>query len=158
MATKSLSAVYKLFQLPLECLLLEYAKEMQLTLDIVDSLNDANLFITSKSYYRRKPQKVKEAESANLPIYVLRSNTPAQVRQLLDNIYPGVSTGKADRLKLALGEAEEAVNQVKNERGVVELSPQNAYIRRLQHLIAEKASVFSKSLGKDPHRRVTIYK
>jgi predicted RNA-binding protein Jag len=65
---------------------------------------------------------------------------------------------KKDRLKLALGEAEEAVEQVKSGRGVVELSPQSAYIRRLQHLIAEKASVFSKSLGKDPHRRVTIYK
>jgi stage III sporulation protein SpoIIIAA len=134
------------------------ARELGLSLDIVNNLKDASLLVTSKSYYRRRPQKVKDAESRGLPIYVLRSNTPAQVRQLLDNIYPGVSTGKADRLKLALGEAEEAVEQVKNERGVVELSPQSAYIRRLQHLIAERASVFSKSLGKDPHRRVTIYK
>jgi stage III sporulation protein SpoIIIAA len=134
------------------------AKELRLSLDIVNNLKDATLLVTSKSYYRRKPQRVKDAESANLPIYVLRSNTPSQARQLLDNIYPSVSTGKADRLKLALGEAEEAVNQVKGGRGVVELSPQNAYIRRLQHLVAEKASVSSKSLGKDPHRRVTIYK
>jgi predicted RNA-binding protein Jag len=65
---------------------------------------------------------------------------------------------KKDRLKLALGEAEEAVNQVKNGRGVIELSPQNAYIRRLQHLIAERNDLLSKSLGKDPQRRVTIYK
>jgi stage III sporulation protein SpoIIIAA len=134
------------------------AKELRLSLDIVSNLKDANLFVTSKSYYRRKPQRVKDAESANLPIYVLRSNTPSQVRQLLDNIYPSVSPGKADRLKFALGEAEEAVGQVKEGRGVVELSPQNAYIRRLQHLVAEKASLSSKSLGKDPHRRVTIYK
>ena len=134
------------------------ARELRLSLDIVDNLKDASLFVTSKSYYRRKPQRVKDAESASLPVYVLRSNTPAQVRQLLDTLYPSLGTGKANRLKLALGEAEEAVEQVKNGRGVVELSPQSAYIRRLQHLIAEKASVFSKSLGKDPHRRVTIYK
>ncbi len=136
----------------------QVAKELRLGLDIVDNLKDASLFVTSKSYYRRKPQRVKDAESASLPIYVLRSNTPAQVRQLLDSLYPNVDTGKKDRLKLALGEAEKAVEQVKNGRGVIELSPQNAYIRRLQHLIAEKASVSSKSLGKDPHRRVTIYK
>jgi hypothetical protein len=136
----------------------QVAKELKLSLDFVNNLKDASLFVTSKSYYRRKPQRIKDAESRGLPIYVLRSNTPAQVRQLLDTLYPSLDTGKADRLKLALGEAEEAVSQVKKGQGVVELSPQNAYIRRLQHLIAERASVFSKSLGKDPHRRVTIYK
>jgi len=134
------------------------ARELRLSLDIVNSLKDTSLFVTSKSYYRRKPQRVKDAEAAGLPIYVLKSNTPAQVRQLLDTLYPRPATGKAARLKLALGEAEEAVEQVKSGRGVVELSPQSAYIRRLQHLIAERASLFSKSLGKDPHRRVTIYK
>ena len=136
----------------------QVAKEMRLDLNIVNNLKDASLLVTSKSYYRRRPQKVKDAESRGLPVYVLRSNTPAQVRQLLDTLYPGLDTGKADRLKLALGEAEEAVEQVKSGRGVIELSPQSAYIRRLQHLVAERASVSSKSLGKDPHRRVTIYK
>jgi len=134
------------------------AKEMQLSLDIVNNLNDANLFITSKNYYRRKPQKVRDAEEANVPIYVLKSNTPPQIRQLLNTICPTESTDKADSFKLALGEAEEAVNQVKNGREAVELSPQSAYIRRLQHLIAERNELSSQSTGKDPNRRVRIYK
>ncbi|GAH72865.1 unnamed protein product, partial [marine sediment metagenome] len=91
----------------------QMAREMRLSLDIVDSLNDANLFITSKSYYRRKPQKVRDAETADLPIYVLKSNTPAQIRQLLEAIYPTSGTDKAGRFKVALGEAEEAVIRVK---------------------------------------------
>ena len=131
------------------------AKERQLSLDIVNNLNDANLFITSRSYYRRKPQKVRDAETANLPIYVLKSNTPSQIRQLLDDIYPRDNT---DPLKLALGEAKEAVEQVKSGQEAIELSPQSAYIRRLQHLIAERNNLASHSLGKDPHRRVRIYK
>ncbi|GAI74517.1 unnamed protein product, partial [marine sediment metagenome] len=61
----------------------------------------------------------------SLPIYVLKSNTPSQIRQLLDDIYPRDS---ADPLKLALGEAKEAVNQVRNGHETVELSPQSAYI------------------------------
>ncbi len=134
------------------------AKELRLSLDIVGNLKDASLLVTSKSYYRRKPQRVKDAEAASLPIYVLKSNTPAQVRQLLDTIYPSLGTGRTSRLKLALGEAEEAVEQVKIGRGVVELSPQSAYIRRLQHLVAERNDLLSRSLGKEPHRRVTIYK
>jgi len=136
----------------------QMAKEMQLSLNIVNNLSDADLFITSKSYYRRKPQKVRDAEAANLPIYVLKSNTPPQIRQLLNDIYHKYSTDKADSLKLALGEAEEAVNQIKSGQEAVELSPQGAYIRRLQHLIAERNLLSSQSLGKDPNRRVRIYK
>jgi len=136
----------------------QMAREMQLTLDIVNNLNDANLFITSKSYYRRKMQKVRDAEAANLPIYVLRSNTPHQVRQLLSEIYPSEGEGKTSPLKLALSEAQEAVTKVKNGQEAVELSPQSAYIRRLQHLIAERNKLSSQSTGKEPQRRVRIYK
>ncbi|NIP53561.1 MAG: hypothetical protein GWN00_35695, partial [Aliifodinibius sp.] len=36
--------------------------------------------------------------------------------------------------------------------------PQNAYIRRLQHLVAEQSDLSSRSLGKDTERRVMIYR
>jgi stage III sporulation protein SpoIIIAA len=136
----------------------QMARERQLTLDIVNNLNDANLFVTSKSYYRRRPQKVRDAEAANLPTYVLRSNTPHQLRQLLSELYPLESVDKTSPLKLALSEAEEAVARVKNGQGAVELSPQSAYIRRLQHIIAERNKLSSQSTGQEPNRRVKIYK
>ncbi len=136
----------------------QMARERQLTLDIVNNLNDASLFVTSKSYYRRKPQKVREAEAANLPIYALRSNAPHQIKQLLSELYPLESVDKTSPLKLALSEAEEAVARVKEGQGAVELSPQSAYIRRLQHLIAERNNLSSQSTGKEPDRRVRIFK
>ena len=124
----------------------------------MDNLNEANLFITARNYYRRKPQKVRDAEVANLPIYVLRSNTPAQIRQLLNTIYPVESQDKTNRLSVALDEAEQAIIKVKNGEESVELSSQSAYIRRLQHLIAERSELSSHSLGKGPERRVVITK
>jgi len=136
----------------------QMAQEMQLPLDIVKNLAEASLFITSKNYYRRKPQKVREAEAASLPIYVLRSNTPHQIRQLLNELYPTSSPPKANSIKAALTEAEEAVVQVKGGEESVELSPQSAYIRRLQHLIAERNALLSQSTGKDPNRRVRIFR
>jgi hypothetical protein len=135
----------------------QMAKERQLTLDIVGKLNEASLFVTSKSYYRRKLPKVREAESADLPVYVLRSNTPPQIRHMLNTLYPITGADKADSLALALNEAEEAINVVKGGQEAVELNPQSAYIRRLQHLIAERNELSSDSLGKDPQRRVRIY-
>jgi stage III sporulation protein SpoIIIAA len=136
----------------------QVAKDMQLHPEVVESLREADIFVTSKAYYRRKPQKVSDAEALRLPVYVLRSNTPAQIRQLLDNVYPRAGAGRQSRLKLALGEAEEAVGKIRGGEGTVELSPQSAYIRRLQHLLAQRSNLASQSTGKDPNRRVRIYR
>ena len=38
----------------------------------------------------------------------------------------------------------------------VDLTPQNAYIRRLQHMLAQRYNLLSRSLGKEPYRRVRI--
>jgi predicted RNA-binding protein Jag len=38
-----------------------------------------------------------------------------------------------------------------------ELSPQNAYVRRLQHKLLERYDLAAKSVGKEPQRRVRVY-
>ena len=133
-------------------------RERQSTLEIVNNINEANLFVTSKNYYRRRPQKVRDAEAANIPIYVLKSSTPAQIRQMLSTLSLTGSAGRAYSVDEALGEAKEAVTRVMNGEETVELSPQSAYIRRLQHLIVEESDLVSQSSGRDPNRRVRIYK
>jgi hypothetical protein len=134
------------------------AKEMQVNPVITDDLRDANLFVTSKQYYRRRPSKVREAEETNIPLYVLKGNSPPQIRQLLSSIYPPNRSLEPGSMRSALGEADAAVNQVEKGQDVVELSPQSAYIRRLQHMIAERHNLGSESVGKEPHRRVTIFR
>jgi len=136
----------------------QMAQEMDIDLNIVSNLDEANLFITSKNYYRRKPQKVHEAENTKLPIYVLRSNTPNQIKQLLSDIYPSEKPAQSHSIKAALNEAEEAAEQIKDGETAIELSPQSSYIRRLQHLIAERNDLLSQSTGKEPNRRVRIYR
>jgi predicted RNA-binding protein Jag len=61
-------------------------------------------------------------------------------------------------LKSALHEAEEAIEQIKGGESAVELSPRSNYIRRLQHLLAERNNMASESTGKEPNRRVRIFK
>jgi stage III sporulation protein SpoIIIAA len=134
----------------------QMARDMQVSLDIVNNPNTANIFITSKAYYRNRPQRIIDAEAANIPIYVLKSNTPNQIRQLLNTIYP--SAHRKDPVSNAVEEAETAVNQVLSGGQVIELRPQSAYIRRLQHLVAEQSDLPSESTGKDPNRRVRIYR
>jgi stage III sporulation protein SpoIIIAA len=138
--------------------LVQVGRELNLNLDIVENLYEATMFVTSKNYYRRRPQKVRDAEAARLPIYVLRGNTPPQIRQMLSNLYSLRQENPSEHFKTALQEAEEAVSQVKEEGETVELSPQSSYVRRLQHLIAQRSELTSRSYGKEPGRRVRIYK
>jgi stage III sporulation protein SpoIIIAA len=138
------------------------ARDIHITLNIADNLNEAELMITSKSYYRRKPQKIRDAEVASLPIYVLRKHSLTQLKQMLLTIQPtrvlSRDNNKKYTLDAALKEAEEAASMVREDPQPIELSPQSAYIRRLQHLIAESNNLLSKSSGKEPTRRVRIYR
>lgn len=139
----------------------QVAREMQLPLEIVDDVRKATLLVTSKKYYRQKPQKIKDAEFTNLPIYVLKGGTPMQIKQLFSSLYHIKQTVNEDRdtnFKHALDEAKEAVDLIKKGEDTVDLSPQSAYIRRLQHLVAERHGMFSQSTGKDPNRRVRIFR
>jgi stage III sporulation protein SpoIIIAA len=67
----------------------QIAKESRKDLKIVADLKQADIFLTTRSYYRRKPQKIRDAEALGIPIYVLRSNNAAQIKQCLDTLYPG---------------------------------------------------------------------
>jgi hypothetical protein len=142
----------------------EVAGEMGVNLEVVEDLREATLLVTSKKYYRQKPQKIRDAEATNLPIYVLKGGTPVQIKQLLGSLYH-IEINEQERpesrdesFKSALDDANEAVQMIKKGENTVELSPQSAYIRRFQHLVAERHGMFSRSTGKDPNRRVQIYR
>ncbi|MFC2009921.1 R3H domain-containing nucleic acid-binding protein, partial [Chloroflexota bacterium] len=138
--------------------ILHVADDMGLSLTLVSDFKNANLFITSKNYFRRKPQTVIDAERASIPVYVLKSNTPSHIRQLLSYIYDFKEKSKPMYVKEAIAEAEHAAERVDVDNAAVELSPQSSYVRRLQHLIAERHSLSSRSVGQDTSRRVRLYK
>jgi stage III sporulation protein SpoIIIAA len=133
----------------------EAVRERQLSIEPIINLKEADLLLTTKNYYRRKPQRIRDAEAAGIPIYAIKSNNLTQLRQCLDSLY---GSQKDNTISPAIEEAHKAIAYVKEGKGPVELSPQNAYIRRLQHLLAERNNLGSHSLGKEPKRRVKILK
>jgi stage III sporulation protein SpoIIIAA len=138
--------------------ILQIGHEMGIKLDIVENLRDATMLVTSKNYYRRRPPKIRDAESEHIPVYVLRGNSPQQIRQFLGTLFATKEGEKPGDFQSALTEAEEAVEQVSESGETVELSPQGSYIRRLQHLVAQRNNLNSNSKGRDPNRRVRIFK
>ncbi len=124
---------------------------------IAEELSDADTVITLRSYFRRKPQALRDAESRGIPIYVLKTNTVVQMEQGLLSMSQHGATGSDGTVSYAMQEAEDAITQMLNngEPGA-ELSPQNAYIRRLQHELAQRYNVVSRSHGREPYRRVRL--
>jgi hypothetical protein len=121
---------------------------------LAEHMHDAELVITLRNYYRRKLPALRDAEARGVPIYVLKSNTIQQMEQALLSMQE--SSRGPDPMTRAMAEAEEAALSVAQGDPSVELSPQNAYIRRLQHQLAQRYNVTSRSLGREPHRRVRI--
>jgi hypothetical protein len=67
------------------------------------------------------------------------------------------ASGELDPMTAALQEAEEAIAAVSFEgKSAIELAPQNAYIRRLQHELANRHGVETSSRGREPFRRVLV--
>jgi hypothetical protein len=133
----------------------ESIKRMKLPVDVVNDIKEADLLMTSKSHYRRKPQLLRDAELRGIPVYVVRSDKIAQMEEGLANVYRVEE--RSDSVTQALKEAEGAIEEIKRTGQTVELSPQNAFIRRLQHQLAEKYHLATKSTGKAPRRRVQIF-
>jgi hypothetical protein len=128
-------------------------RELQLPVVIAHDVDEADVVMTLRSEYRQKTPLLREAEERAMPIYVLKSNTILQMQASLTSIF----SLEVDPREAALRETEEAIGLVQRQSEAVELSPQNAYIRRLQHQMAERANLVSRSRGREPYRRVRLY-
>ncbi|MDA0988981.1 MAG: AAA family ATPase [Chloroflexi bacterium] len=126
----------------------------RMPIQLVENMDRADVILTTKQFFRKMPKLLKSAEEAGRAIFVLRRNSLPQIRDFLLSV--SREKGWEDPVERAVREAEEAAKQVHSGQETVALMPQAAYIRRLQHQIAQELSLTSISVGNDPNRRVTI--
>jgi predicted RNA-binding protein Jag len=130
-------------------------RELQVPADIANTLSEADLLLTLKSQEKRQPKRLREAGSRGLRMHVIKSNTVSQIEAVLRGIFRVDDRNHPD--EVALREAEDAISEVMASAQPVELSPQNSYVRRLQHQFIQRYGLNSESKGTDPFRRVVIY-
>jgi stage III sporulation protein SpoIIIAA len=128
-------------------------RDLGLPVVIAREVDEADVVMTLRNEYKQKTPVLREAEERAMPIYVLKSNTIPQMQSSLTSIF----SLEIDPREAALRETEDAIEVVLSSSEAVELSPQNAYIRRLQHQMAERANLVSRSRGREPFRRVRLY-
>jgi stage III sporulation protein SpoIIIAA len=157
---------------------LEHAIEvLHVPATVVRDAREADIVLTLKNYFRQRAQPIRDAETRGVPVYVLRSNTGVQMEQLLSTLFPSrmieetptapertraeaergrSAPGIDDPLLAAISEAEDAISSVIDGGPPVQLAPQVSRIRQVQHQLAERYALASRSRGREPHRRVEI--
>jgi stage III sporulation protein SpoIIIAA len=132
-------------------------RALNVPITLVKDLGSSDVLMTSKSYYRKRPQIIGDAERAGLPVYVIRSNTAKQMEKCLVDVF-GLAPD-LDPFGQAMQETQDAIDQILGgERSSVSLNPQDAFVRRRQHQLARLANLYSQSKGREPYRRVCIYR
>ncbi|MGD2155822.1 MAG: R3H domain-containing nucleic acid-binding protein, partial [Anaerolineales bacterium] len=139
--------------------LIQAAKRLGVPVLVEKDLGQAQVVVTLRSYYRKRPRPIVDAEQRGLPLYVLRSNTITQMERFLTGLFdlPTDDT-RAMSEEQILRQTQGAIETVLNGERWVELPPATSYIRRLQHQMARQANLLSHSYGKEPNRRVRIFR
>ncbi len=136
--------------------LYDVAKRLRAKIVMVDNLHEADVFVTLKSYYRKKRRLINNAEQQRTPIYVLRANSTNQMERFLAEVMD-LKPEQTDPFEDAVAEASKAIDLVAAGQPSADLSPVGAAVRRYQHQMARNANLVSHSYGKEPRRHVRIF-
>ncbi len=139
--------------------LTQAAKRLRVPIEIENDIGDAQVVVTLRTHFRKRQRVIVDAENRGTPVYVLRSNTITQMERFLSglfNLTPVDLRGQNE--EEAISQTHLAIETILNGERWVELSPASSYVRRLQHQLARQANLYSYSYGKEPNRRVRIYR
>lgn len=129
-------------------------RELRVSAFIVKDWKEADVILTLKTHSNKEPAKLREASGGSIPVSVIKSNTYNQISNAIKSMFR-TSFGMSSE-EDAMDEAQEAIDLVLEGEESVELAPQNSYVRRLQHKMAEEHNLVSQSIGAEPNRRIMI--
>jgi len=138
--------------------LIQAARRLGVPAVVVANLEEADVLMTLRTYYRSRQHPIVEAEARSMPIYVLRANTINQMEQSLAELFNLAVESGPSEWDIIAAQTQVAIQNVLNGQRFIDLPPAAAGIRRLQHEMARQAQLISHSYGKDPNRRVRIFR
>lgn len=137
--------------------LYQAAKHLGVKLSIAETLEEADVLVTLKSYYRKRRRLINDAEQHNVSVYVLRANTVSQMERFLGEALGLEVASTSDPFETAIAETERAIALVRSGQPSMDLKPVGAAIRRYQHEMVRQANLVSHSYGREPFRHVRVF-
>jgi len=125
---------------------------------VAKTISDADVVMTLRTYYRSRQEPIVDAEARGIPIYVLRANTINQMEQSLADIFNLPQDASPADYEIITNQTQSAIQAVLSGQRWVDLPPASANVRKIQHEMAKEAELVSQSYGREPNRRVRIFR
>ncbi len=130
-------------------------RDLRLNARVVAYPEDANILLALRSRgFDQRLQRMEKETGAS--VHLVKRNSTAQIRHVLQDIFSLVDGHDPDEIRVAVREAEDAVERVMETGASIELSPQPSPIRRLQHRIIARCHLVAESVGSEPLRHLII--
>ncbi len=129
-------------------------RERKVDAFVTNELEQADAVLVLRSIYQTRPARLRLI-AKSVPILVIKSNSYNQILDALDQALK--SPGEDHDLEnKALDEAVWGMEQVQLTGKPIELSPQDAHLRKVQHHYLETKQFRSEGIGEEPFRRLRI--
>lgn len=132
------------------------ADRLGVRIEPVDGIEEADVMVTLKSYYRKHRKLIGEAEQQQKPVYVLRANTINQMESFIAEAL-NMESVPTDPFEAAISDANRGIAKVRAGEASLDLLPVGSAMRRYQHQMARQANLVSHSYGREPNRHVRIF-
>ena len=134
---------------------------MGLPVKLTNELHEAEAALVLKAHNLQRNERMNRIFELGLPVFTVRMNSSSQIETALRSLmrhFPDLKRNTENgRMLNPLDEMEQAIDEAVSTMKQVELSPQDAYTRRLQHELAELSGLRTRSMGIEPNRRVVVY-
>jgi hypothetical protein len=135
------------------------AKNLGVPVVLTREMGDSQVLVTLRTHYRKRQRSIVDAERRGMPVYVLRSNTVNQMERFLAGLFDLAEVDREAPSEVQIvDDTQRAIDAVLNGERWVELPPAASTVRRIQHQMAKEARLISHSYGKEPNRRVRIFR
>ncbi len=131
-------------------------KYLNIEANVVHSISDADMVVTTKGHLKSQSKLSAQLEGRQLAVHVLNASGKPQIEKFLRQYFHIPEALDAEEQD-AIAEIEELSKRVQSEKIVVDATPKNAYLRRIQHQALEAWGLRAQSIGEEPNRRVRIY-
>lgn len=130
-------------------------REKRAPAHVCTDIEQADAIMAIRTSYQNRPKRLREVAAKNIPAIVVKSNTFTQIAGALDEIMKQTADARKNETE-AMEEVIRAIDTVMKTGKPLELRPQNAGVRHMQHQMTEAKRLGSEAVGQEPNRRLRI--
>lgn len=136
-------------------------ERLDLNAEITRNVEDADVVIAHKNFAKGGAKILSTANDYRIQVFYVKTNSMAQIQKVMKEalgIQEASETlqGYYDEAERALDEAKAAIAKIMEGEELIELTPQNQKIRKMQHELIEQHNLASQSVGEGEQRHLKI--